>query len=137
MRRAWRNRAIIKAEWEAGWRPQDLVTKVRELRTLGYSIVYRVSQKDGELGGHSRGFLKPTEGPVLNSVGSREPRELSGADIRSVKINFATSRSERGWLAEQEEAGPPVRKVSKTPRHGGGGGRAGARVVRLEGVGQM
>lgn len=41
---------MLRAEQGAGCRPQDLVTKVRQLGTLGYGLerVFRVSQNDGE-----------------------------------------------------------------------------------------
>jgi len=67
-------------EEREGCRQQDLITTVRKLGVSGLQseCVSWVSQKDGEVGWVCWNLLRPTEGPVLDSVGSRESGEVSG-----------------------------------------------------------
>lgn len=76
MRRPWRKRAALREEK----REQGLMAKAGKLSTPGYSMecVSWVSQKDGEVSWVPYRPFRPSEGPVLNSVGSRESGEVSG-----------------------------------------------------------
>ena len=81
-----------------------MITTVRKLGVSGLQseCVSWVSQKDGKVGWVCWNLLRPTEGLVLDSVGSRESGEVSGgmtSDLE-LKINFATWNSGEGLVGK-------------------------------------